>query len=175
MKLDTETFNSMKALSEIQLNLANGRAELKTLQEKTEEYIVFREEEANKRVSKVLKESHDALEHIAKNQNQLVAYGDDLKAFADTLKYSSDIVVTLFENFRKSMDQADIDMKDHYLAVQDVLKQAKIENSNIKSQRSSLKNEMKRIADETRLLDDRRSTLERGFEELRRLKKKNNG
>lgn len=175
MEINKEQFDAVKKLSEIQISLSEGLAALKTLKENTEEYMVFREKEAEQRVTKVLKESRDALENISINYDQLTRFREELQAYANQIKNGSDIVVTLFKNFRKSIDEADEDMKDHYASIKEVEKQIKIENSLIKVQREEIKKDRLKLEDETRLLADRRGALERGFEELRRLKEKNNG
>jgi len=172
MEIEKETFKAIQALSDIQKNLSEGLAMLKTLKETTEEYMVFREKEAEERVAKVLKESCNMLEDISKNYNQLSLYRDELKAYAVTIKNASDVVVVLFENFRSAMDKSDEDMKVHYNSVKETLKDIKIEGSKIDSDRKQLKVEHRRIEDETRLLVDRRGTLERAFEEVKRLKEK---
>lgn len=175
MEINKEQFDAVKKLSEIQISLSEGLAALKTLKETTEEYMVFREKEAEQRVAKVLKESRDALENISTNYDQLTRFREELKAYAHQIKSGSDIVVTLFKNFRKSMDEADEDMKVHYASIKEVEKQIKIENSLIKTQREELKKDRLKLEDETRLLTDRRDTLDRGFEELKRLKAKKHG
>lgn len=172
MQIDQETFNATKALSEIQVALSAARAELKSLQETTEDYLKFREDEVNKRIAKVLRESREALDNISKNHEELVLFRDELTAFAASLKNSSSTIVALFENFRKAMDEADLDMQEHYASVNNVLKDIKIERSKVESDRMVLKGEMKKLEDETRLVIDRRQTLERGFKELKKLKAK---
>ena len=44
--LETEKFDTLKELAELQTNISLGRAELKKLEETTEEYMVVREKEA---------------------------------------------------------------------------------------------------------------------------------
>lgn len=172
--LEKEKFDSVKELSKIQMAISDGRSELKNLQETIEKYKIFREDEANKIINKVLKESRDALDNISQNQNELAHYREELEAYANELKSGSKTIVTLFQDFRKKIDQGHEDMEEHYNNVRDIQKQIKIDSTKLKSERRLLEGDRKILKEEALLLKDRRETLDRAFEELRRLKNKKN-
>lgn len=172
--LEKEKFDSVKELSKIQMAISDGRSELKNLQETIEKYKIFREDEANKIIDKVLKESRDALDNISQNQNELAHYREELEAYANELKSGSKTIVTLFQDFRKKIDQGQKDIEEYYKVINKIKKEIKIEQSKLDSEMKIIKIERKNLADETRLLNDRRQALERGFEELNRLKNKKN-
>lgn len=169
MELDTEKFNTVKELAEIHVNLSNARVELRKLKETTEEYMVVREREAEERVEKVLKESREALEETSKNHDELSSFSGELKAYAIELKVLSTDITALFQNFGERVKKADEDMVKNQEIVSEVLKKIKIERVQVQEDRKMLVIERKDLADGWRLLKDRQATLERGFEELKKL------
>ena len=159
MKLDTEKFNTVKELSEIQQNVALGRATLLKLKETTEEYMVVREKEAEGRVIKVLKESRTALDETTKNHKELSGYNIELQAYAIELNKSAIDITALFEDFGKKMDEADKKLEEGRISVAEVLRDAKIERIQVIEDRKILKLERGKIRDEMILLKDRRQLL----------------
>lgn len=165
--LDQEKFDTLKELADVQSNISLGRAELLKLKGATEEYMTVREEEAEKRVLRVLKESRDALEETSNNHKELSTYNSELQAYANELKGLTSNIITLFKDFNIKMDEAEKDMEKHYKAVSEVLKQSKVVHSAIRSDRKVLDLERAEIRDGWRLLKDRQQTLKEGFEELK--------
>lgn len=170
--LDQEKFSTLKALAEMQVRLSEGQAEMKRLEEEKEEYLKMREEEGNERVAKVLAESRDALEQTTKNHDELSHYGDELKAFADSLKSCSDKVVTLCQDFRTWMKGETEKIDEKRAEVSEQVKKMKVLEVEIAEDRKQLVRESARVAEEMRLLEDRRGLLERGFAELKRKQEK---
>lgn len=167
--LNQEKFSTLKALAEVQSNLSQGRAELLKLKETTEEYMVVREKEAEERIIKVLKESCDALEETSKNHQELSNYSRDLTAYADELKVLSTDIVALFKDFNERMREAEIDMKENHKLVSETLKNVKLERVHVSEDRKMLERERQQTNEASLLLIDRRTALERGFAELKRL------
>ena len=165
--LNQEQFNTIKELADMQVSIAAGRAELERIRDLQSEYMEMREKEGNERVAQVLKESHEALEQTSQNHNELTRYSNELKAFAITLKSFSTEVVTLFQGFKtwSAERSADLDEKLEELAAEK--REMKILSVNISEDRKQLKRESLQVAEEMRLLVDRRGLLERGFAELK--------
>ena len=170
--LDQEKFDTVKELAELSTNIATGRAELKKLEETTAEYIVSREEKAEARVLEVLKESREALEATTQNHKELSGFNQDLEAYASELKRLTTDISALFQDFNEKMDGAEKDMEEYYKEVHEVLRKIKLENVTLVENRKRVSAERADLREETRLLEDRRGQLERGFEELKRLKNK---
>jgi hypothetical protein len=170
--LEQEQFDTLKALAEVHASLSEAQAELFNVRKTTDEYMVVREQEAEKRVLKILKESRDALEETSKNHKELSGYSRDLKAYAGELKVLSTDIVALFKDFNVRMKEAEKIMDERRKEADLVLKEAKSERIQITEDRKMLERERKQTADGFRLLKDRNSMLERAFEELRRLKNK---
>lgn len=167
--LDQEKFDTLKELAEMQTSLSNARAELKKLKDTTDEYLVVREQEAEARVIKVLKESRDALDEVSKNHNELSAYSNELKAYANELKDLSTGITDLFKDFNKRVKEAEKDIEKNQEIVTDILQKIKIERVQVNEDRKQLKSEQHEIDEQNRLLKDRREALERAWDELKRL------
>jgi uncharacterized protein (DUF3084 family) len=170
MELEQEKFNTVKALAEMQMQIATGTAELKRIERAKDEYMALRSAEGDERVARVLEESRDALEQTTKNHDELSRYGNELKAFASTLKSFSTQIVALSQHFREWMEREDAVLDEKRDALVAEKKEMKILAVNIQEDRKQLKRESDRVADEMRLLEDRRGLLERGFAELNRNK-----
>lgn len=168
--LDQEKFNTAKELAEISGNLSIARAELKKVQDTTEEYMVGREKEAEERVLKVLKESREALEEVSKNHKDITIFGSETKAYADTLKTIANEIIALFGDFTTRMSKADADMAEHQKIVTEILNLIKVERVQVQEDRKLLAADKKEIEDGFRLLKDRREALDRAWKELERKK-----
>lgn len=170
--LEAEKFKLVQELVAIQDNITNARNGLTAIQKQTNDYIIAREEEARGRVNKVLEASKDALEETRKNHEELSAYRQELKQFADSISQATILLTDISGSFRKDLDVAEAMMASRYDEMQEILKNARIERVAIEEDRKQLKRESYRIQEETRLLADRRGVLERGFAELKRLQQK---
>jgi len=168
--LSQEKFNTLKELADVQTNVALCRAELLKLKETTEEYMVVREKEAEDRVTKVLKESREALDETTNNQRELLTYNKELQAYANELKKSAFDIMTLFEDFGRRMKEADEDLKEGQIHVTELLTKIKIERVQVQEDRKLLQGEREEMTQANRLLDDRRKALERAWAELKKLK-----
>lgn len=165
--LEQEKFDTVKELAEVQTNLSLAQAELKNLEDTTEEYMVVREKEAEERILKVLKESRDALDEATNNHKELTGYNSELKAYATELKQLATDITTLFKDFNDRMDQADKDMEAQREHILETSNQAKVLLTSIKANREVLVLEKADIRDQWRLLKDRQQLLKDGFDELK--------
>jgi len=172
MQLDQEKFNAVKELTEIHANLSSARAEFLKLKEDTEVYMVVREQEAEERVIKVLKESREALEETSNNHKELMDFNRELQAYANEIKVLSTDIAALFKDFNARMKEAEKDLETNHKTVADVLVAAKVERVQITEDRKMLARERKKTEDGMRLLEDRRGVLDRAWAELKRLKNK---
>jgi hypothetical protein len=165
--LEQEQFNSLKQLSEIQIQISEGRVVLQELINKKEEYLKLQEKEVMERVDKVLIQSRQALQATTNNHDELSSYNRDLTAYAGELKGFSNVLSTLNEDLTERMNQSDKDMAKHYESVSEILKRVKVEKSAVEAERRVLNLERAEIRDGWRLLKDRQETLKKGFEELK--------
>jgi hypothetical protein len=172
MQLDQEKFNTAKELSTMQMNLSTAHSELNKLKEETEQYLVLREKDVEDRIITVLKESRNALEETTQNHTELINFSNELQAYAKEIKLMSTEIATLFEGFNISINEIDKDIKEHLIKVNETLNKTKSERIQIAEDRKMLDRERKKTSDEMRLLNDKRGILERGFEELKRLRNK---
>lgn len=166
--LEQEQFSTIKALSTMQGSLSDAKAELIKLKEGKELYLETREKEVYDRITRVLAESREALEQITKNHDELSHYGDDLKAQATDLHLLSTQIVALSQHFRDWMDEETKKLDNGFMALADERMVMRTLSVNIAEDRKQLKHESAKVAEEMRLLIDRRGLLERGFAELKR-------
>lgn len=153
MELEQEKFSAIKELSEIQTSISEGRATLSALKTDTDEYLAMREGMAVERVLKVLNESREALENTTKNHAELESYGNELKAFASTLRGFSADLVTLIQNFRNDTVEVNAAIDSNLEA--------------IAAAKEEVGNERKRLADERAKLDLDRIVIDSAWTELR--------
>jgi chromosome segregation ATPase len=169
MELDQEKFNKVKELADIHANLSDARVEIQKLKETTEEYMVVREQEAEERVLKVLKESREALEETSKNHDELTRFSNEVKAYAIELKGLASDITALFQDFGKRVEEADEDVKKNQEIVSDILTKIKVERVQVREDRKLLEAEQYNINEQLRLLKDKRESFERAWEELKKL------
>lgn len=170
MLIEQETFDSVKELAAIQTEISACSANLRTLKEETNNYLLLREKMAEERIAEVLRESQDVLEKISQNHSELTAFGRELKAYATELHDFFLAVSALSQDFTsrtKDLNEALDKKRDE---IKGILDQIQKERSAIGEERKQLARERKQTTEETRLLNDRRETLARGFAELERLK-----
>ena len=172
MKIETEKFDMVRGLAIIDEGISNISVAINELSKVTDRYIESVGNEANNRVDKVLSESREVLENTTKNYSELSTYGKELQAYANKLKDFTNIVVSLSQDLNNKMKESQKDMEDHHGGISRLLTEIKAERVQVQEDRKQLKRELLGIEEETRLLNDRRETLSRGFEELRRLKNK---
>lgn len=170
MELDQEKFNTAKELAEISGQLSDARAAFEKLKKDTEEYMVIREQEAEERVIKVLKESREALEESSNNHKELSSFKEELKAYANKLRLLSTDIIALFQNFNEKMEEANEDMKEHRDNLMEILNNTKIERVQVREDRKLLAAEQHEIDEQHRLIKDKREALERAWDELNRIK-----
>lgn len=171
-QLDAEKFNVMKQLAEIHANLSAARIEFAQLKKDTEKYMVVREQEAEARVMKVLKESREALVETSTNHTELVVFNNELKAYASEIHGLTIGITALFNDFQIRMKQAETDLESNHEMVSEILTKIKIERVQVKEDRKMLAIEKHRLEEGKRLLLDRRAALERAWDEINSLKAK---
>ena len=169
-QLDQEKFNVMKELTEIHANLSLARSELLTLKADTEKYMVVREQEAQERVLRVLKESREALVETSTNHRELIVFNNELQAYANELHGLTIDITTLFQDFNTRMREAEKELEESREIVVETLLKIKVERVQVKEDRKLLALERKKTEEGKVLLADRRAALERAWDELDRLK-----
>lgn len=170
--LEQEQFDAVKELAEISTAISTGRANLSKLKEETDEYILLREKMTKEKIDNLLQESSELLGKISQNQNQLVLFKNEIKAYATELQGFIQAVRTLSQEvitFSKE-ENANLDKKREEIT--EMVKQNKVIASEIIEGRKQLERDRRQLNEEAREIKDRRETLERGFEELRKLKQK---
>lgn len=156
----------------MQMHLAEGRAELKKLNEDKETFFEMREEEVRGRVEKVLQESREALEQTTKNHDELSRYGNELQAFATILKSFSSQIVALFQDFREWIGAETKVLDEKREEIKKLIVEEKVIAVQITEDRKQLTRDRATIAEGMRFLNDQRGLLERGFAELKRKQEK---
>lgn len=156
----------------MQMHLAEGRAELKKLNEDKETFFEMREEEVRGRVEKVLQESREALEQTTKNHDELSRYGNELQAFATILKSFSSQIVALFQDFREWIGAETKVLDEKREEIKKLIVEEKVIAVQITEDRKQLARDRATIAEGMRFLNDQRGLLERGFAELKRKQEK---
>lgn len=170
--LEQEKFEAVKELAEITTALSTGRADLSKLKEETGNYILLREKMTKEKIDSLLQESTELLEKISQNQNELVLFKNELKAYVLELKGFIKAVMSLSQDVITFSTEEDKRLEKKRGEIKALLKESKVLEVEIKEDRKQLERERKETIEGTRLLKDRRETLERGFEELRKLKEK---
>lgn len=170
--LDQEKFKVVQELAEIHGNISAGKVELTKLKEATDAYMHLREQEAEERVIKVLRESRDALEEVSTNHRELIVYNNDLKAYANEIHELTTDIISLFQNFNVRMKEAEKDIEINQKLVSGILTKIKIERVQVKEDRKMLAIERHKTEEGKRLLADKRASLERAWEELKKLQAK---
>lgn len=168
--LDEEKFDKVKELAEIYNNISIARETLSSLKENTDEYMKVREEEAEQRVIKVLKESRDALDEITNNHKELSTFGYELKAFANELRIISTDIASLFQDFNTRAREAEKDMEEHQKNVDAIRQDIKIQRVKLTEDRKLVDADRKWVEKEKFILKDRIAALDRSWEELKKLK-----
>lgn len=164
--LEQEKFDTVKELVDLQTNISNGRAVLKELQEKTEEFLVTREIVAKTRVLKILKESHDALEEINENHKELTSYSGELQAFVTEIKQMSSDLTTLFKDFNEKIAVDELTLVAASAKMAENLRETKLARVELREDKLQLGRDRERLNNSWTLLGDREKTLKQGFEEL---------
>ena len=172
MQIDAEKFNAVKELSEINMLISEGRASLALIKKDEEKYLSFRENVAHERIAKVLNESREYLEEISKNQDGLVRYKTELKAYATSLKDFAKELTTLFEDFIGRTKTADEELSAKCKEIEDGLKEIKIQRTQIFKDQEQLARDRDMIHEEKKALKDSRETLERAWAEFKSISKK---
>ncbi len=167
MNIEQEKFDSLKELSEIQMQIAQGRSLILKLGVELEQHMKLREDEAHERVAKVLKESQEALQKISLNHQSLTAYRSELQAYAIELQGFSSTLATLFQDFSDRMGEADSDMKRHHKDVADILRSMRVESVSIAGDREQLSRERQQTNDGMKLLASQRAALQSAWDHLK--------
>lgn len=170
MQIEQEKFDSIKELSEIQQKISLGLSELSQIKKDSEAYMVVRENAALSRVSEILLGSKKSLDEISKNHQELTAYKLALEdAYQDVKKFGADLML-LFSELNVRLDLADAVMEKRKEAVEEILKDIKIQRVSLKQDREQMDRDKALMRDAKRLLVDREAMLKRGFDELKRVK-----
>lgn len=154
------------------MDIAAGRAALTKLKDDTGEYLRLREVAAHERVQKVLTESTEALESTKKNHAELRAYASELRALALELSGFSTEIGTLYKDFTDRVAETDALLDVRLEEVKKLEKQCNTERKMITEDRKELDHQMDLLRDGKRLLADRQQMLQKGAEELQKLRAK---
>lgn len=173
MDLDTEKFNSVKELAEVQLEISAGRAALSKLMDDTKAYLELREVAAHERVDKVLKESVEALESTKENHAALAQYASGLRALAIELSGFSKEITTLFSDFRTIVTDSDAKLDIRLSEVRAREKEVMIGRGNLEADQEALNRDMAILRDEIRLLADRQVVVQKAADSIRKITGKN--
>lgn len=171
--LEQEKFEAVKELAEISTAISTGRADLSKLKEETGNYILLREKMTKEKIDNLLLESTELLGRISQNQNQLVLFKNELKAYASELEGFIQAVMALSQEVILTSDAENKKVDKKREEIKALIKENKVLEIAIGEDRKQLERERQETTEGTRLLKDRRETLERGFAELRKLKTKN--
>ena len=164
--LQKEAFDALKALAEIQGQIAMARADLANLEAEKDVYLDSREKEAQDRVIAVLTKMKDTFATIDKNTADLLGFRDGVMAFReDVVKLSENIKLFSFD-FRKELEASKqiIDTKAKELL--DIQSNLDKQKEILAGERESLEVERARVEEETAFLMDRRGAFERAWLEL---------
>ena len=165
--LDTEKFDSLKELADIQTQIASGRATLGQIKVETDAYLTEREQEVLVRIETVLKESEGALREIGSNRDALQKYGSELTLMGGDLQ----AILLLFKDVcAKQLEVTGLDDRrlerkaEELVRVQNALK---AERSVIEADRAANVQDREWIAIERLKLNDERATLDRAIKRLK--------
>lgn len=165
--LDQEKFASLKELSEIQLKLAEGRAELKKLQDTTEEYEKTREKGAYEAVQRALEASKGALSEADKNRDTLAHFLTSAKETVQFIKTLHENLATEFSEFATRTDEAITVINQKADEVNRATEQIRLQRNALESERGGFEEAKRKMNEEKRVFDDRKATLERAINRLK--------
>lgn len=169
MEITQEKFDAIKELSEIQLQIAEGRGALSSLKKTTEDYIRYREGEAIARVEMVLAASKEAIKEIEKNHDALTAYKNELTSYATDLKEAGKSIAALFAEFSTALEEGNKILEAKQKDLNGTLKLIRSERVALEEDHRQLRRERDDFENEKRLFKDRKETFNR---EVARIKNK---
>lgn len=170
--LEKERFNSMKELSDVQIALSDARVSLDNLRDEKETYLILREEEAVKRVEKVLESMKDVFLNIDKNTEIFKKFKIELDALSENAMKISEGVSAYSKEFIARIDEQDQYLKDKIEFFSDTSKSLSEERTAIEDMRNEVHAKMIQLDDDFRLLNDRRGIFDRAWAELENKKNK---
>lgn len=168
MELQHEQFEGMKELATISTQIAAGTAALAQLKASEETYMTEREARLVSRLQKTLADSIDLITAIGQNHEALVGYRNEVGDFLTkvlSLIQSLDDCIALVESAGSELDER---ITKHEEDVQNFRAESARTASELQAERTELSGWRDRLGEDERKLNDRRATLERT---LNRIKK----
>lgn len=167
-ELDTEKFQAVKELAEIQGNIAKGLAELTQLKSTKEEYFLQREKEVLTIVDKVLTASKAAIQEANSNHDTIASL---LASTKDTVKLIKDLQNEFAEQqaeYKKMIDLFFAKVQERQKELDQALKSIEESKRVLKEDQAIIEQQKKQIARDRIWIADRKQLL---ATELDRIKK----
>lgn len=166
IKLQHETFDAVRELTNIHTAIADGRTALESLKASTEDYLTGREKEAIGRIERVLIESRAALDEVGRNHEALTKYSVELRGYTELLRTLNGDLLAFAALLRERMAAADKKLDEKLAEINEATHDLKVIHANIVEDRKQLAREQAQINEERRLLKDQRKAFERAWGEL---------
>jgi hypothetical protein len=166
MDLHQEKFRDAKELSEIQMQLSTARATLDALKDEEQSYLAAREERVRELVKEVVADCKGALAEAHATFDELREYSVGVRNFAQRAQALYEAAITFARDFMAWAKREDEALEAKRAELSAITEQQAAERAAIRTERQQIEKDQQHIADQTRLMHDRRHQLNLAFGEL---------
>lgn len=157
--LDQRTMESMKILSETNVEIGKAKGILADLQATEATYLEEREKKAVERIDNLLTQSEDILARIGLNYDEVRQFANDVTTYVGFLKELQQKVLVAIESFNQKADTFDQYVAQEEARLAEIKKDLEVREKQMVIDKQSVADGLKRIKEGKLLINSRQQQI----------------
>lgn len=166
-EIEKQKMDSLRALSETNLEVSKIKAVLETLKKEESAYIKEREEKVLAQIRTLLDESKEITRETLQNYSAINDLSKNTKILAQFVVEAHEELTKLVKVFEETTKNWENEVAGMHKEIAEARKELKVEAQLLKNEQLSIEKRKIEVANQERKVRDQRETLERAFNRLK--------
>lgn len=167
-EIEKQKMDSLRALSETNLEVSKIKAVLETLKREESAYIKEREEKVLAQIREMLDESKAITKETLENYAIVTDLSNNAKVLAGFVVEAHAELTKLIEVFEETTKNWENEVAGMHKQIAEARKELKVEAQLLKNEQLTIEKRKIEVANQERKVKDQRETLERAFNRLKK-------
>lgn len=167
-EIEKQKMDSLRALSETNMEVSKIKATLETLKREESAYIKEREEKVLAQIREMLDESKAITKETLENYATVTDLSNNAKVLAGFVVEAHKELTKLIEVFEETTQNWENEVAGMHKEIAEARKEMKVEAQLLKNEQLSIEKRKIEVANQERKVKDQRETLERAFKRLKK-------
>lgn len=168
-ELESGKIKVLKEIADINLLISEGKATLRSIEERQKKLIEDGEVEIQDKISKILVESSNILEKAKGNYAEVHEFYEIIKGFSDYIKKSYQDVNSLIVDFKEKTVLWKDEIKKQESQISSIKTELEMDRLSVDRDKKYIKVVKEGMDKERKHIESQQATLETSYEELKKL------